>query len=247
MMPNPTFIVIGAAKAGTTSLFHYLTQHPEVFMAPEKEIHYFDAKYRKGHNWYLSKFNKSKNSKARGEATPMYCFYPKAIERIHKFDPKLKLIFLLRNPVDRAISHYWMAVHQKYETKELLEALQIDEEIRCKLLEARSGSITGNDIDFAYFSYKSRGLYHEQLDHIYDCFPKEQVLIQKLEEFVMYPKKVYSDICGFLEVSDHTPSFSNHFPGNYSKNSELEAVSYLKEYFTVPNKILFEKYGIDYR
>jgi Sulfotransferase domain len=239
-MNKPTFLIIGAAKAGTTSMFKYLKDHAEVFMAAAKELHYFDAYHANGDEWYLSHFKSSK--KALGEASPIYCFYPEAIKKIHDFDPALKLIFLLRNPIDRAISHYWMEfnVHRR-EKMPMLEAFMKEKE----RIEGTKG--TNNDSIIRIYSYKSRGDYHSQLDAIYKLFPKEQVLILQIEEFEKDPQTSYDRICDFIGVSHDSPEFKKHFSGNYSKDTDPEVLTHLREHFKGPNQALFDKYGIDYR
>ena len=165
-MAKPTFLIIGAAKAGTTGLFKYLQQHPEVFISPKKEIHYFDANHDKGDEWYLDHFDQS-DKKVLGEASPIYYFYPGTLELIHAFDPTLRLIFLLRNPVDRAISHYWMEFNRDRESRQMLKAFE--DENPCSTTED----------SIRIFSYKARGEYHRRLDKIYSLFPREQVHVQQ--------------------------------------------------------------------
>lgn len=113
----PEFIIIGAQKAGTTSLYNYLIEHPSIFPAFKKEVLYFDVNYRKGIHWYKSffpttifKFLISKYSNRRfitGEASPYYILYPHAAKRIHSTLPKVKIIILLRNPINRSFSQYF--------------------------------------------------------------------------------------------------------------------------------------------
>lgn len=106
MLPN--FLIVGAARAGTTSLYYYLKQHPDVFMSPKKEIDFFDVdkNFEKGLDWYERYFEGYTGQKAIGEASPLYMYLEKVPKRIAKVIPDVKLIFILRNPVDRAYSHY---------------------------------------------------------------------------------------------------------------------------------------------
>src|SRR4051812_42429120 len=105
----PDFLIVGAAKAGTTSLAAYLAEHPDVFMARRKELHFFgrEKEYRRGWEWYCSHFEGAGDARAVGEATPDYMWRERAVERIAQDLPKARIIATLRHPVDRAYSHYW--------------------------------------------------------------------------------------------------------------------------------------------
>src|SRR4051812_46716716 len=107
---SPDFIIIGVQKGGTSSLFEYLKQHPNIKTSVVKEVHYYDSDYKKGMKWYRSFFPLNEKNKKiiYGEASPYYFFHPLVPERIYKDNPNIKLILLLRDPVDRAYSHYQM-------------------------------------------------------------------------------------------------------------------------------------------
>ena len=134
----PDFLIIGAARSGTTSLYQYLTEHPSIIPGVGKEIYFFDKKFKKGINWYKSFFptkfsmaiikNKQKTKCITGEATPRYLHYPHAPKRIFEFLPKIKLIVLLRNPIDRAYSHYQMEVSSGNEELSFEESIEKEEE-----------------------------------------------------------------------------------------------------------------------
>lgn len=129
----PDFIIIGTQRAGTTSLYEYLVQHPQVLPAENIEVHFFDHHYAKGVDWYkghfpskLEKFVASMRSFGKtlaGEASPYYLFYEKAAERMHEILPNVKLIVLLRNPIDRAYSQYSLSQHYRYENLSFEETI----------------------------------------------------------------------------------------------------------------------------
>src|SRR2546423_13513556 len=112
----PDFLIIGGQKCGTTSLYYYLIEHPNIAPAVRKQMHFFDNRFKKGFGWYKSNFPTifskwyktflHKQKFVSGEATPYYLFHPLAASRVHQFLPDVKLIVLLRNPVNRAYSHY---------------------------------------------------------------------------------------------------------------------------------------------
>ncbi|MEX2132610.1 MAG: sulfotransferase domain-containing protein, partial [Acidimicrobiia bacterium] len=118
-MPQlPTFLIAGAMRCGTTSLNAYLREHDEITVGQPKEVHFFDQNYERGIDWYLQHFPGSDTAKAIGEATPAYLYFPEVAERIATTLPDVKILLLLRDPVDRAHSHYW---HNRSVGREKLE------------------------------------------------------------------------------------------------------------------------------
>ena len=123
---QPTFLIIGAQKSGTTSLHRYLSKNPAVLLASPKEVRYFHRNHERGDRWYRAQFPLRAHARlteftvgskpAIGEASPIYLFDPRAPGRVHAFDPSMKLIALLRDPVDRAYSHFHMQLRWGYET-----------------------------------------------------------------------------------------------------------------------------------
>lgn len=120
-LKTPDFIIIGVQKGGTTSLYSYLTQHPQIAPATQKEIHYFDFNFDKSTDWYCSHFSTSSEGEylLAGEASPYYIFHPQVPQRIYDLFPQVKIIALLRNPVERAISHYYYYIKIQYESLSL--------------------------------------------------------------------------------------------------------------------------------
>ncbi len=119
-MNKPTFLCVGAQKAGTTSLYNIIKQHSQIFMPQKKELHFFDwhENFAKGNDWYFKKFQNSEKYLARGEITPNYIYKEYVPKRILDIIGKdVKLIFMLRNPADRAFSHYKMRVGRENEQK----------------------------------------------------------------------------------------------------------------------------------
>ncbi|MEA3445693.1 MAG: sulfotransferase domain-containing protein, partial [Bacteroidota bacterium] len=185
----PDFIIIGAQKCGTTSLFAYLKQHSEIDLPEEKEIHYFDNKYDKGIEWYKSQFPDN-SGKISGEATPYYLFHPHVKERIFKHCPNTKLIVMLRNSTDRAYSHFVMEKNRNNEPLLTFEDAIVAEPIR---LEKEQNKIN-NDPKYCSkihqrFSYLSRGKYYSQITEWLKYFPLERFLFIKSERFFMNPEK----------------------------------------------------------
>ncbi|MGF1588757.1 MAG: sulfotransferase domain-containing protein [Pleurocapsa sp.] len=196
----PDFIIIGAAKCGTSSLYKYLTQHPKIKSAFQKEPSFFNTYFDKGLTWYRSNFPIQRQNFITGEASPGYFYYPPAPQRIAKLIPAVKLIVLLRNPVDRACSLYY------YNLKHLgdKDEFPFEEAIRKEpqRLNSEFKKIIDNENyydqkDYYYlhkkyyhFAYLRTCIYQEHLNHWLQFFPKQQLLILKSEDLFEKPKKL---------------------------------------------------------
>lgn len=258
MMPN--FIIIGTQKGGTTSLFKYLIQHPNILPPTKKEVHFFDFNFNnnpQGIRRYRSHFplNTSllpgtKNNFITGEATPYYMFHPHAAKRIAQILPQVKLIVLLRNPVDRAYSHYSMQVQKGRENLSFAEAISQEKERLGSELEKMNENDNYNSSIYSKYSYLSRGIYINQLRTWFQLFYREQFLIIKSEDFFQETSRIYNEILDFL----HLPTYklnTFHRHGSTKKHSEnrqisLETRKYLVEYFQPHNQELYEYLDRDF-
>jgi hypothetical protein len=208
----PDFVIIGAQKGGTTSLYNYLLEHQGIVPSFAKEAHFFDKNFKKGAGWYRAHFptslhkyyteNIRKQRFITGESTPYYLFHPHAPGRIARILPQAKFIVLLRNPVDRAYSQYAHQGRQKYETLSFAEALEREEERtaqeREKILQIED-YVSFND---QHYTYLARGVYIEQIQRWMKFFPKEQFLILKIKDFYADPATEVQKTIEFLEVPD---------------------------------------------
>jgi Sulfotransferase domain len=212
---RPTFLVVGAQKSGTTSLHRYLCEHPLVLCATAKEMHYFSLKYPLGEQWYLSHFPLATSkamvrlrhgaTPAVGEATPAYLFDARAPARVHAFDPRMKLVAVLRDPVDRAYAHYWMEVETRDEEHSFEEALAWEREVLAAELERWF-------TDESYVSalplfgraYVARGRYAEQLERWLALFPREQLLVFTTEELLSDPAETMAGLARFLGIPERS-------------------------------------------
>ena len=183
----PDFLIIGAQKGGTTSALHYLSQHPQIEVAPQKEVHYFDLNYSQGLSWYQQQFPNPNPDILRGEASPYYILHPDVPRRVAADFPHIKLIALLRNPVERAISHYHHAIKEGLETLPLEDAIA-QEPIRLAG-EAQKLQDDPNYHSYAYqhHSYLIRGEYLNQLQRWWAHFPKQQLLILHSDDLYQQP------------------------------------------------------------
>jgi len=193
----PNFLILGAQKAGTTTLHSALELHPQVYTASPKELSFFNKEenYRKGIEWYASFFKNWTTEKVAGEGTPSYLWDERVPARIKKHLPQAKFIILLRNPVDRAYSAYWYAYISGSETLPFEKALDV-EPLRAQYGDAIRG----------FSSYLDRGRYVRQLNRYFDLFNRERFLILIFEEYVQNPDEALICVTSFLGI-DCTKEF----------------------------------------
>ncbi len=236
----PSFIIIGAQRSGTTSLYEYLIKHPQVKEASTKEIHFFDYNYNNGISWYLSQFPKPTDDRIiSGEASPYYIFHPLAAQRIFQSFPTVKIIVLLRNPVDRAYSHYQLQVRNGVEKMSFEDAIKMEPE---RLHGEEERIKAGNYYSFAHqkFSYLSRGIYVLQLKNWIKFFPLDQFCILKSEDFYNNPEKIFKETLEFLELPRFDlAEYKTYNTTNYPKINPATRAQ-LVEYFRPYNKSLYE-------
>jgi len=246
----PDFLIIGAARSGTTSLYQYLAQHPSVIPGVGKEIYFFDKKFDKGINWYKSFFptklsksrleNKQNRKCLTGEATPRYLHYPHVPKRVFNLIPNVKLIVLLRNPIDRAYSHYQMEVSSGNEELSFEDAIEQEEK---RILDDMRKMENDENFYSVYFyrkAYLTRGIYVDQLKRWFKFFSKEQFLILKSEDLYSNPSKIYQQALDFLGLQKYElDSFKAHRMRKYSSIREKTREK-LTEYFRPHNEQLYQ-------
>ena len=238
---GPNFIIIGVHKGGTTSLYSYLTQHPQIMSPIKKEIDFWSWKFNESINWYLAHFPVIPEGKnfLTGEASPSYFNHLDAAKRIYQFFPKIKLIILLRNPIDRTISQYHTWRRFNWENRSLEEAIESDLD---KLIKA------GEKVNYwmGEQNYLAKGVYIEFLKEWMSLFPMEQFLILKSEDFYANSKAVVQQVLKFLDLPKYELlEYKNYNPGNYSQIDPLIRRS-LSNYFQVHNQRLEEYLGIKF-
>jgi len=202
----PDFIIIGTARSGSTSLYYNICQHPCVLSAAYDELGYFDGNFHLGLNWYRSLFptlfskwilKQKKQFAITGEDTPFYIWNPLVAKRILKIVPKIKLIVLLRNPVDRAYSNYHLSIRAGSENLSFEDAIQIELK---KLDESNSKSEQNIEKYTIPRSYISKGFYSDQLKIWLELFSSEQLIIISTEDLESNPQKTLDEIYNFLKI-----------------------------------------------
>lgn len=190
------FVICGTQKGGTSALDSYLREHPEICMANIKEVHFFDNENnfqcdKTDFSRYHSAFDPKPWHKLVGETTPIYMYWFDAPRRIWQYNPDMKLIVILRNPIERAYSHWNM------ERSRNSDALSFWEAIQCESQRCREALPYQHRV----FSYVDRGFYIEQLRRLWAYFTKAQVLILRNEDLRVRPQVTLQKVCDFLGVS----------------------------------------------
>ncbi|UCC92585.1 MAG: sulfotransferase domain-containing protein [Thermoplasmata archaeon] len=241
----PAFVIIGGMKCGTTSIYKYLVQHPSVEKGFMEEVHYFDLNYHRGLSWYRAHFpKKGKDSPIAGDDSPYYLFHPLVPERVARDLPEAKLIVLLRNPVDRAFSHYNHELKRGRETLSFPEALEREDERLEGEVDRMEADGEYNSHNHQRFSYTARGRYAEQLERWFSVIPRERFLIMQSEEMFRDPASALAITLDFLDLPPlESPSFPVHNPGGYSSSIDPGTRSRLEEHFRPLNQELYRLLG----
>ena len=186
----PDFIGIGTQKGGTTTLHKLLNEHPQVYLPECKEVHYFDLNQDQSINWYKNHFKNARKEECCGEITPFYMYHPEVPQRIKRVLPDIKIIILLRDPVERTISQIYHSRKRGFETLGPQDAIEAEQ----------SRMSTGNIYNIQKHSYVGRSRYLEQLDRYEKYFSRNQMLILKSEDLFLNPGEVWNKILNFLEL-----------------------------------------------
>lgn len=234
------FIVPGAQKSGSTALHYFLSQHPRIALPDRQELHFFDDEevfsrpvdYEVLHRH----FRPIGRSTITGEVTPSYLYWKPAIERIHAYNPQIKLVILVRNPIDRAFAHWNMQRFKDHEPLDFLDALKEEQRRIAQPLS----------IESRRFSYVDRGFYSAQLERVFKFFKRDQVKIVKFEEFRDRKQEtldVIFDFLGLKRLRVGRDKDRNVVP--YERGMTPEERKYLSEVFGAEMAKLEQMLGWD--
>lgn len=245
---KPDFLIVGAAKSGTTSLAINLNLHPDIYI-PGGEVHYFTKHWDKGPQWYLSHFNQQ--GKVQGEKSPTYLYYLECHQRMHRFLPDAKLVVLLRDPVARAFSNWNMRYNDKRLIRQGLHYnYQREKQDRLKSLDFTAIvdyylAREGKDLLFQWpLDIVHRGLYILQIQNLLKFYRREDLFILITELFSRDETKVYADVCRFLNVLPiELETFEKYRVGDYKNVIPEEAIGKLREFYRPYNERLFRFLG----
>ena len=227
--------------------------HPDIFEAFRKEVHYFDHCFERGDIWYRAHFPlKAEMAAAKlvgrsaitGEATPYYIFHPCGPKRVHEFNPGMKLLVILRNPIDRAYSHHQQNVNRHIEDLPFEEAIAVENDrIAGEAEKLLNGDISVSP-SYQHHSYLARGFYFDQIQAWLKYFPREQMHVLFTEELKCTPGDVVSEAVRFLGVRDvNLERVREDHAGVYKSSLAEETRARLEEFYREPNRQLSEFLG----
>jgi hypothetical protein len=204
----PDWVVVGAMKSGTTSVAFWLDAHPEAWLVPNKEVNFFDrdATYAQGVDWYRERFADAPPGVAVGEATPSYLFVPEAPARMAALLPGARLIACLRDPVDRAYSHYWHNRHRGHETRSFADA------VAAEMADPR----------WTTPGYLMRGRYLPQLERLVEHYDRSAVLVVLTDDLEGDPTGTFAAVCRHVGIDDTVPPPAGGEPANRYREHRAE-------------------------
>ena len=248
----PDFVIVGAQRAGTTSLYKYLAEHPDVGRVRlGKGVHYFDTNFDQSMRWYRAHFPVDpdkvplrRRPQHVGEGAPYYMFHPECPRRIEEALPGVKVIAILRDPVERAHSQWVHETARGFETLDFQDALDAEDE----RLAGEALTLTEPDaVSFSHqhHSYVARGMYAPQVRRLWDVFGEDRVLVMSSNELFTQPAAAYARTLAFLGLCPHEASYEVHNARSYSK-IEPATESWLADKFADSNERLVEMLGTDF-
>jgi hypothetical protein len=233
------FVIAGTQKGGTTALASYLYEHPEIGMPTVKEVHFFDthehfASAEVDYAKYHAYFNRALRKRLLGDATPIYMYWDAAPPRIWQYNPAMKLILLLRNPITRAYSQWNM------ERERGSDPLPFEQAIRTEVERSRDAL----PLQHRLYSYVDRGFYSDQLRRIWRYFPVEQTLVLKSEELQHEPEAALARIADFLGIARFAAAAPRNVHARpYQGPMSVEARRYLGDVFEFEIRSLERTFG----
>jgi hypothetical protein len=251
---TPHFLIVGAQRCGTTSMFKTLRQHPSV-LAPalQKGIHYFDNHYDRGQDWYRSHFplrmTAARTEKRAGvvpmtgESSPYYMFHPLAADRIAADLPGVRLVVLLRDPVERAISAYTHERARGYETETFERALELETKRTDGERERMLADPGYDSDDLRHHAYLARGQYVEQLERLEKLFGRDRIHVVESQEFFTDPAPVYAQTLEFLGLPAFDDAVFEQYNGRPRSPMPADLRARLEEHFVPYDERLAEWLG----
>ena len=244
----PDFFIIGAVRSGTTSMYHYLDEHPSIVKSAYDELGFFDDNFKLGWEWYKTLFptNITKRIVKRKtgnfltfDDTPFYVYNEDVAKKIKNYFPKTKLIIILRNPIDRAYSNYHLGVRMGDEKRTFDQA--IDEEIQ-KIAEYNEIEMD----DYISQSYLGRGIYAKQLEIWLKYFPAAVIKILESDRFSNNTEETMNEVFEFLDLPDH--NIRNLEKKNVAEYPPMKTETRQKlcDFFSEYNEKLYDMLNVRY-
>jgi hypothetical protein len=251
---DPDFIVIGGQRCGTTTIFKTLAEHPQVWRPPvDKGTEYFSLHYDRGPSWYRAHFPTRAMAflRSRGfgapvafEATTYYMFHPLALERIAQDLPDIKLVAILRDPVERAFSAHKHEVARGFDTEaDFLRALELEDQRLDGEVERILRDPTYESFAHCHYAYRRRGEFAEQLERAYKLFSEQQIHVMESERFFASPHQELEKLFAFLELDPWTPLNVKQYNARPGSSMTESARAFLAEEYRDQDERLAELIG----
>jgi len=252
----PDFLIVGAQRAGSTSLFDYVCRHPRVPAPSHKEIHFFDQNYFRGEGWYRSHFptvlereylrRRHGAPPLMGESSPYYLFHPQVPGRVRETLSEARIVVLLRNPVERAYSHYQLTRRRGHESLSFEDAIAAEPDRLAGEEERMERDPRYASVPHRFHSYVARGMYADQLERWLAVFPCDRVLVLASEELFAKPDETYGRTLAFLglpglRLDDYRQLNRGGYEDMAPATREL-----LAERFREPNQRLYDLLDRDF-
>lgn len=238
---QPGFLMIGAQRCGTTSLFLALSAHPQAIRPMfRKGINYFDLNYYRGQRWYLGHFPLALAARRKTaghgdpvafEASGYYLYHPFALGRLARDLPAARLVVMLRDPVERAFSAYKHERARGYERESFEKALELEDARLAGEIDLMRQDVRYESFPHRHYSYRHRGHYAEQLERVFELFPRSQVHVIHSEEFFRHPAREYSELLAFLGLRPFEPPGFGPYNGYPRAAMRPATRKMLAEYF----------------
>ncbi len=251
----PDFLLIGAAKAGTTTLHAWIADHPHVVPSTTKEVHYFDYSFYRGDDWYRSHFPRTADRRAfalehgrgflTGESSPTYLSHRWAPGRIARALPEVRLLLALRNPVDRAYSQYQMSVREGLDDLSFEDALAQEEDRLLPEIRRSRRDRHHTSLPLAKHSYLHRSHYDQQVERWLALFARERLHVVRAEDLAATPVKALAGVYAFLGLPPHRSADLPHLHTASYEPMAPATRAWLVDYFRPRNERLSELLGFD--
>jgi hypothetical protein len=250
---QPGFIMIGAQRCGTTSLFRTLLAHPQLISSKyRKGINYFDLNYYRGIRWYRGHFPVGEIARRKTpghggpvafEASGYYLYHPFALDRLARDLPGVKLVVMLRDPVQRAFSAYKHEYARGYEKESFEKALELEDKRLAGEIDRMRSDVRYESLSHRHHSYRHRGHYAEQLEHVFELFPREQLHVIDSEAYFGEPAPQYRDLLRFLGLQPFEPAAFARINARPGSPMQSQTQKFLEEYYVPHDERLVKLLG----
>lgn len=252
----PSFILVGAQRTGTTSLFRALMSHPQIHQANfHKGVNYFDINYHRDFAWYRGHFPTTATLSRHGhgetvapmtfEASGYYMFHPCAAARMARHLPELKILVMLRDPIERAFSAHKHELARGYETEPFERALELEDERLAGQEERMIAEAGYQSFSHRHHAYVRRGQYAEQIRRLHQHFPTERVHLIESERFFESPEETYGQVLDFLELPAVLPDSFDRWNARPSSPMPESTRARLGAHFRTHDEALADLLGRD--